>query len=188
MKLVYGVGVNDKKGFWNTKEYRLWTSMLKRCYCNNYHDQNPAYIGCKVSDNFKSFSYFYDWCQTQIGVNADKWHLDKDVLLKGNREYHEDRCVFLPLSINGVFEKAKRSRGDHPIGVYFNKKRGCFVAYARLYGKFTYLGGFDCEIEAFGEYKKRKESYIKHLAEEWKFNLDNRAYDALMSYVVEIGD
>ena len=47
---------------------------------------------------------------------------------------------------------------------------------------------FNTELEAFNAYKEAKESFVKEQAEKWKGKIDNRAYDALMSYKVEITD
>ena len=47
---------------------------------------------------------------------------------------------------------------------------------------------FDTEIEAFNYYKTNKENYIKELAEKWKSKIDERAYQALINYTVEITD
>ena len=55
-------------------------------------------------------------------------------------------------------------------------------------GKQEKLGCFNTELEAFNAYKVAKESFIKEQAEKWKGKIDNRAYDALMSYKVEITD
>ena len=55
-------------------------------------------------------------------------------------------------------------------------------------GKQEFLGYFNTEIEAFNAYKKAKESFVKEQAEKWKGKIDERAYDALMNYEVEIDD
>ena len=91
---VFGVGVVGTKyptkiNDVQTKEYVLWKDMLKRCYCEKYHLKKPTYIGCEVSENFKNYSFFYEWCQNQIGFNNKDWQLDKDLLVKGNEVYSE---------------------------------------------------------------------------------------------------
>ncbi|MGD4514716.1 hypothetical protein QT738_22630, partial [Xanthomonas citri pv. citri] len=55
-------------------------------------------------------------------------------------------------------------------------------------GKQERLGLFKTEIEAFNAYKKAKESFIKEQAEKWKDKIDDRAYEALMNYEVNIDD
>ena len=55
-------------------------------------------------------------------------------------------------------------------------------------GKKEHLGSFNTEIEAFKAYKTAKESFVKEQAEKWKGEIDGRAYEALMSYQVEITD
>ncbi|MGD4642034.1 hypothetical protein QT746_22385, partial [Xanthomonas citri pv. citri] len=101
---VYGVGVLGTKypskiNGVLTKEYDLWCSMLKRCYSATYQKQRPTYDGCEVSENFKSYEYFYEWCNSQVGFdnegNGNPFHLDKDLLIKGNKVYSENTCVFI---------------------------------------------------------------------------------------------
>ena len=96
--LVYGVGVlgikyPSKISGRNTKEYDLWHSMLQRCYSDTYKKKYPTYAGCEVSNKFKSYEYFYEWCNKQIGFSNQGWHLDKDLLIKGNKVYSEHSCV-----------------------------------------------------------------------------------------------
>ena len=55
-------------------------------------------------------------------------------------------------------------------------------------GKQEFLGYFKTESEAFNAYKIAKEIFIKELANKWKGEIDGRAYEALMSYKVEITD
>ena len=51
-----------------------------------------------------------------------------------------------------------------------------------------WLGCFTTELEAYNAYKQAKESFIKEQANKWKGKIDNRAYNALMNYQVEIDD
>ena len=191
---VYGVGITGVKyqitiNGVNTKEYDLWYSMLRRCYSDSLKKKYPTYIDCEVSDKFKSYEYFYEWCNKQIGFNNKGWHLDKDLLIKGNKVYSENSCVFIPHAINSLLIKCDASRGEHLIGVCWNKKDNAFVAHVgKSKGKREYLGLFNTEIEAFNAYKIAKEAFVKEQANEWKDQIDPRAYEALMNYTVEITD
>ena len=55
-------------------------------------------------------------------------------------------------------------------------------------GKREYLGYFNTELEAFNAYKEAKETFIKEQAEKWRGKIDERAYEALMDYEVDITD
>ena len=172
-----------------TKEYDLWNGMLVRCYSDNFKKKNPTYEGCEVGDNFKSYEYFYEWCQNQIGFSNQGWHLDKDLLIKGNKVYNEDSCVFIPNDINLLLTKREALRGEHLIGVYWDKTNKAFKAQvSKSKGKREHLGLFKTELEAFNAYKEAKETYIKEQANNWKSQIDERAYEALMKYTVEITD
>ena len=181
----YPIKVNDVK----TKEYELWKSMLKRCYSDTCKKKQPTYEGCEVSDNFKSYEYFYEWCQKQIGFNKEGWQLDKDLLTKGNKVYSEDSCIFIPREINQILVKSTASRGKYLIGVCWDKTKKAFKASVnKNKGKQAYLGLFNTELEAFNAYKIAKEAFIKEQANKWKDKIDIRAYNALMNYEVNIND
>ena len=191
---VCGVGISGTKypitidGV-KTKEYALWKDMLRRCYSDNSKKKNPTYEGCKVSENFLHYEYFYEWCHSQIGFGVEGWHLDKDLLVKGNKIYSEDSCVFIPKEINSLLVKRENMRGEYLIGVHWSKSNKAFVAQVnKNKGKSEYLGYFKTEIEAFNAYKTAKETFVKEQANEWKGKIDDRAYNALMNYQVEITD
>lgn len=188
MKLKYGIGINDKKHYWNSKEYFLWSDMIRRCYSSRYHAKKPTYIGCSVSDNFKYFSYFYDWCQSQIGFKNDGWCLDKDILIKNNKIYSEDNCIFIPNEINTLICKCDGARGDYPLDVYFHKRIGRFASKISKNKKRKHLGYFNSADDAFMAYKVAKELHIKEVAQLYSKDIDPRAYRALMNYNVDIRD
>jgi len=189
---VYGVGiigdtvtkVNGK----TLKEYILWKSMLCRCYDIKYSNKYPTYQNSEVSDSFKYFPYFKEWCNKQIGYDQQGWALDKDILVKGNKLYSEDTCCFVPKEINNLLVKCDSSRGEYPVGVRYRKRFDKFESQVTLYGKMVYLGTFNTPEEAFCAYKEVKEAYIKDVADKWKDRIDPRVYDALMNYQVEITD
>ena len=192
---VYGVGVLGTKypitiNGVKTKEYKLWQSMLERCYSDSaYKKQRPTYIDCEVSDNFKNYEYFYEWCHKQIGFGNEGWQLDKDLLIKGNKVYSEDFCVFIPSDINLLLTKREALRGENLIGVCWSKTNKAFRAMInKNKGKPEHLGYFKTELEAFNAYKEAKESFVKEQADKWKGQIADRAYEALMNYEVEITD
>lgn len=191
VKLVQGVGINDRSyRAWingkSVKEYMLWTGMLERCYSTKYQEGEPTYIGCTVSDMFKHYKYFFEWCQNQIGFNIAEYQLDKDLLLKHNKIYSEDNCVFIPKNINVLLIKSNATRGALPLGVTFKDNK--FRSRCSVNGKEKHLGTFNTPELAFQAYKEFKEAHIKELAEKYKDTIDPRAYQALINYEVSIDD
>ena len=175
------------------KEYILWTHMLSRCYSKRVHEKSPSYHDCTVSEKFKYYPFFKDWCNKQQGFNlvdadGNTFELDKDILIKGNKVYSEETCVFVPKEVNSVFPKCDRSRGIYPVGVNYHKASKKFVAQISYSKKKVHLGCFDTVEEAFLVYKKAKEHQIKSIAEKYKGVLDHRVYETMMGYVVELKD
>lgn len=190
-RLVQGVGINDGKYTASVngvkrKEYELWTSMLKRCYNEKIHKKNPTYLGCTVSDSFKNYTYFFEWCQLQIGFGIYDYNLDKDLLIKRNKEYNENSCIFIPTLLNNLFVKRQLNRGAFPIGVSKDGKN--YKAQCSYSGERKHIGSFKTPELAFAAYKLCKENYIKELAEKYKDSIDPRAYQALLNYEVDIND
>ena len=190
---VYKVGVMDipnelQKGKPKPREYSIWNGIRQRCYNENNRDNLMSYKGIKMSDNFKLYSYFKEWCHKQIGFNEDGWHLDKDILVKGNKVYSEDTCCFVPPEINCTITNNKSVRGQFPQGVTYNRTKTRYRAKIRRGAKLESLGTYDTPEEAFYAYKPIKEACIKSLAEKWKDKIDPRVYDALVKWEINIDD
>jgi len=191
--LVYGVGVGARKYSSSVSgkhrpEYQIWKFMLRRCYSEKERKSSPTYDDCIVSENFKNFDYFYEWCQEQVGFGVIGFALDKDILIRGNRVYSEDTCVFVPKAVNLLVVTKVSCRGKYPIGVSFDKSRDKFLAMCSRGGKLKSLGRYSTPEQAFEAYKTFKESYIKQVAEQYKSQIDPRAYKALLEYEVNIED
>ena len=189
MKLVQGFGINDLNDQRKTsKEFSLWCDMLARCYSEKLHARIPTYKDCSTSNEFRQYSDFKNWCQSQIGFGVVGFELDKDIIQKGNREYHPDKCVFLPRELNAFLRTRKKSRGLLPIGVTTLSRSSGYMAFLNNKKERIYLGTFPTPELAFQAYKVAKEQAIKNMANKWKDQIDPRAYDALMAYQVEITD
>lgn len=54
--------------------------------------------------------------------------------------------------------------------------------------KDRYLGYYDTPEKAFKVYKRVKEGHIKSLAEKWKGKIDDKVYESLLQWKIEITD
>jgi len=194
MKLVRGIGITGSthttKGDGKMlREYTTWQNMLHRC-TKSYWDKCPHYTGVTCSENFKSYTFFYEWCNKQIGFNEKdennkSWQLDKDILIRGNKLYSEDTCVFLPRTLNILLVNSVAKRGKYPLGVHFSSKYKKYVSQCcNGLGGTTFLGNFDNPLSAFKAYKDYKEALILEMVNKYKGLLDNRVYEALLQYEV----
>lgn len=163
-----------------SESYKIWMGIIKRCGNVKY----PTYIDCKICEEWKVYSNFKKWFDKR---HIEGFHLDKDILVKGNKVYSPDTCCFVPREINNLFIKCQNIRGEYPIGVRKDVNRKGFSA--TIYkGKKEYVGYFSTPIDAFNAYKEAKESWIKQVADKWKDKLDPKVYQALYNYKVEIND
>lgn len=180
------VGVGDFKVLSEGKmsvEYVRWMNMIKRCYSNNF----PSYKETTVCKQWHSFQNFAKWFDENYNPKTmEGWHLDKDILVKGNKIYSPETCCFVPQEINTLFVKNDALRGNLPIGV--SRVRGGFLADCRGYNRDNRLGIHTTPEEAFKAYKDFKEQYIKELADKWKQLVSEKIYKRLVDYEVEITD
>ena len=173
---VYSVGYIGEglpKGFAKSRAYKLWSAMLQRCYDSAFTAKHPTYQGCTVSENFKSFQYFSNWCERQIGFNSAGFQLDKDILSGSAKYYSEDTCVFVPAAING-FVSGKIKKGVGVLGVYQNK--GCSTFYVRVgFGSDERaVKTFKSKVLAKDYYTNEKMIHIQKLIGTWSGSVDPR--------------
>lgn len=179
---VYNVGylgIGNFQPKTHNEIYIKWKSMLRRCYSKaNYL---KSYNNCYVSEDWLNFQNFALWC---INNNFNNnYHLDKDILIKGNKIYSADTCSFVPKEINLLFLKSQQKRGEFPIGVSKN-----LVGFRATLNSKIFLGNFQTAQEAFEKYKFEKEKYIKEIANLWKDKISEKVYLAMINYRVEITD
>lgn len=169
------------------KSYGVWSDMIIRCYADGKN--HSTYKDCFVCDEWHNYSNFKKWYnENYYEINGQSMNLDKDILIKGNKIYSPDTCMFVPKSINVLFVKANKIRGDLPIGVHHDYNRNCYAAKLSIKNKTKALGRFADIEEAFGAYKQAKEQYIKNMADEYKDLIPDKLYDAMYKYEVDIAD
>lgn len=181
---VFGVGYfGVKNKTYNSiiekKIYSIWHSMISRCYNLHDVDYKSVYKYATVCKKWHNFQNFIEW---YIDNYKEDYHLDKDILFKGNKIYSPETCCFVPSHINVLFTKRSKLRGIYPIGV--SKDYDKFKATLKKKN----LGRYDTPEEAFQAYKTAKEAYIKEVADKWKDQIDPRVYEAMYNYQVEIID
>lgn len=174
---------NLNKNLYALPQYIIWKHMIERCYAGDY----PTYKDVTVCEEWKCFENFSKWYEQNWKSHMDNtWHLDKDILIKGNKIYSPKTCGFVPQEINVLFVKNNSKRGELPIGV--TKHRELFVAYCCMYNNANKIGSFKTPLEAFEAYKITKEKHIKDVAEKWKLYITKEYYKAMYAYEVEITD
>lgn len=192
---VYGIGYlgdgeyQSKVSGKRTIQYHTWERMFLRCYDEKYQQKNPTYEKCFVCTEWHNFQNFAEWFdKNYYQINDEEMALDKDILIKGNKIYSPETCVFVPKRINKLFTKADKLRGEYPIGVSWNKNAKKLMSCLRKNSKTINLGYYNTQEEAFQVYKITKESYIKEISDEYKNKIPQKLYDGMYKYVVEIND
>lgn len=187
---VYGVGyfgegacvasINSECG----RIYSIWVEMIRRGYSMKHKIEFPTHKDVTVCEEWHNFQVFAEWYKANYDYIIMKdWHLDKDILIKGNKLYSPETCCFVPAEINSLFKENKKNRVCQYKGVSKNKNR--FQAVITKDKKSLYLGTFKTQLEAFEVYKKAKETYIKELADKWKDKIEPKVYEAMYDYKVE---
>ena len=165
-KLKYGKGFCDLCTYDENKNilksYIAWNNMLARCYSSKYQNKYPTYIGCNVCDEwlvFSNFKLFYD-------LNyKENFHLDKDLLVDGNKVYSPSTCIFIPLYINNLFTDRGGKRGEYPIGVSYDKKaKNKYKACISINSDIIHIGMFPTIESAHLAWLNAKQHYIRTTA------------------------
>lgn len=195
-RLVYGIGINDADYITQKKEYYLdsngkkkrrqvwfcpfyntWTNLLERCYSTKSQKRNPTYEGCYVCDEWLTFSNFKSWMEQQDWKGK---HLDKDLLVEGNKLYSLETCVFVAPIVNTFILDSQAKRGEYPIGCSWHKNSKSFRAYCSnpFTKRLESLGYYKSPADAHLSWKKRKHELACQLAVS-NYVTDQRVADAL---------
>lgn len=148
-KSICNIGINDSKtpikiDGKHIKAYSIWYGMMTRCYSTN-RSRNPTYTNCTVDKEWHLFSNFEQWFTKNY---VEGWHLDKDILVPGNKVYSAKVCVFVPQALNSLLLDHAAARGECPLGVYFHKNSQKYLAKISVEACRKHLGYFSTSLEA----------------------------------------
>lgn len=191
---VYGIGyIGYGENSMSTNNKNIasskWQKIFYRSYDENYHKDNVTYKECSVDSRWYCFQNFRKWFENNFKPHMDKtWHLDKDLLVKGNKIYSPETCCFVPPEINCLFGKVTSRRGKYPIGVSKSGKMfHAQISLGREFGSIS-LGYYHTPKEAFIAYKIAKEKRIKQVADKWRDRINPELYRIMYEYKILITD
>ena len=158
------------------REYKIWSEILRRCYSPKEHIRSPAYKDCSVCDEWLNYQNFATWYnENYYDIGEGRMHLDKDILIDGNRIYRPDACIFVPQRINMLFMHPSNKSGL-PNGITKYSS-----GYRTLYNT-KLLGIYSTLEEALENYMIEKKIHIKEVANEYKTRIPDKVYQALINW------
>lgn len=118
--------INDMPRGWvrgsklNHKIYNMWHNMLIRCYDKEYHKLKPTYKECTCHKDFLTLSNFVKWIEQEpryndfvTSIGNYKWAIDKDILVKGNKEYTYGKIALVTMSENSKESSSRLDRSNY---------------------------------------------------------------------------
>lgn len=198
-KLVHGWGINDADYLTTVREelercdgkrvrkvlfdcifFRTWAEMVRRCHSVREKERYPTYAECIVDERWRKFSAFRGW---MIEQDWEGKQLDKDLLIKGNKVYSPDTCLFVDKYVNTFLTEKKSKVSDYPTGASYHKRSKLFQSVISIKGKTTTVGVYKTAEEAGKKYLQVKYQLALELAAQ---QTDARVAQALIArYYVE---
>lgn len=184
--LVYGIGINDcQDAVYNDPIYKIWCDMLARSNGERLKQKHPTYADCKCCEEWIYYSNFKEWFYSQN--YKEGYHLDKDILVQGNKVYGPTTCCFVPSYINSLLVYRKKNEDEFKLGVSRGMYEKKYRATCSINKRTIHLGSFDTEDEAHEAYKDAKYKEISRVAKKAleKGDIDERVYNALLKYEIK---
>lgn len=186
-----------------------YNMMYRRTHDNETKDYYPHYAEATM---YEPWDHDPELCMEFLesiyyDCNGEQMVVDKDLLVKGNKEYAPDKICWLPWTLNTMLSNCKKAYKRHesvlgrklnedlPLGVRYDK--GLKKYYAEITMDKAIRDNKDISHplqrkryrdtpeEAFADYKRHKEAYIIMMADKYIDWLPVNVYDALIDYEVE---
>lgn len=154
--------------------YRVWKHMLDRCFNCRVKDRQPTYRDITCCTEWLLFSTFALWFKNEY---IEGYQLDKDLLVKDNKIYSPETCIFIPQYINKFVLTSDNSRGTLPLGVSYIDTTNKYKATISSNNSNVHLGYYDNPMDAHRAWQLAK---LK-IAKEFNFQPLNRIIEQLTS-------
>ena len=141
-----------------TEIYKVWVSMLQRCYDSELQVRCKTYKDVTVCKEWHNFQNFAEWAE---GRHIEGYHLDKDLLKGDDKVYAPKTCIFLPQGLNKFLTNIRTNNTSGVIGVSWEKSRNRWKAQISIDGVGVSLGRFNTQDEASRAYKKARKKQAK---------------------------
>ena len=174
-----------------------YANMRNRCYSRAYQEKRQWYRGCTVCDEWMDPEHGLDrfgaWCNANYYIieGEGTMEIDKDILVKGNKVYSPETCLFVPKRINCMFSgSSRKNENGLPMEVQYN------AHLQQYYPVLTGIDGkdiisreyFDNPEDAWQLYAQYKTDYVKTIAETYRSCVPDKVYEAIKNHVFSIDD
>lgn len=189
----------------NQKAREGYNTMYQRTHDKEFQKRHPQYADATM---YKPWEDDPELCMEYLEsilyeCNGEQMVVDKDLLVKGNKEYAPNKICWLPWTLNVMLSNSKKhynlrynclKNEELPYGVRYDESRDKYYAEISMDKalrdevekvrplKLRYR---NTPEEAFADYKKHKEAYIIMMADKYIDYLPVNVYDALIDYEVE---
>lgn len=184
---VASIGINDTEfQASNFPLYSIWRQMLIRAN-PEYWDKYPTYQNTIIHPEFLSLQKFSIWSKP---FKIEKgMQIDKNIIIRDNKIYSPDTCIFIPQEVNKFLTSRQNDRGELPLGVTLHK--GKLRTRVNIDGEEHHLGYFISIAEAHKTWQKAKLEQTKVLLSRYnipqlQFIIDRLQYDINNNLTTEV--
>lgn len=212
MRKVRGIGINDTEiagpactnrdeqgRKFNLIDYSVWYGILVRATHEMPSSPN-SYLDTKVCDEWLVRSNFQKWFfshETFYDNSGERLEVDKDILVRGNREYSPEKCALIPIYINTSLNLGVNSTSGLPMWVSYRErnpdmksplKKPFRSAITENNRKYKHVGYFKTAEEAHHAAQALKIISLEATLERYKLEKCFRqdVYDALAERVLKL--